>query len=452
MSGSDSTCTSTRAWSSRYSTTSPAVGRWSCTLSSSAAWSRRARSPAAFRATLRRIVKNHGAKGRPASKRWSASTTRRNASWTRSSASSSVSVNSQATASAGLTYRETSSRYMRSSPAWAPRITSRSDSSPLAIRKLTAPVSCRAFSYRTGGWATPFTCLRNRDGLPHVHGRTDPRHSSTKNGASVHVRQPVHLHTAFAGARRPQQEIDRHSCRCAAAVRSSEARGHKVDRTTRAHAGGKSRHGANRARVTERECPDLVLSGRRRGCNHELLGALPHVLGSTEEGIRSVQIERTLHHDAAREPPTPNLVVRAVDQGARPRPPGADRLRGQRGRSDSVEGLVGVELFRASQVSVPGRHAPTRSRIHSQAGAVGIEPSACVVEVGPNLVGLPAVEPRSFELHVPAEDPRGHDPKRDVGAVLPVMGDRCQRIIGRGRPVREGHGAHRWLADRRQVE
>src|SRR6266487_3844183 len=68
----------------------------------------------------------------------------------------------------------------------------------------------------------------------------------------------------------------------------------------------------------------------------------------TEAGVRCVQIERTLQHDAAREPPGPDLVVRAVDQGARPRPLGAHRLRGQRGRSDSVERLVGVEHFRAS--------------------------------------------------------------------------------------------------------
>src|SRR5207249_11879937 len=97
----------------------------------------------------------------------------------------------------------------------------------------------------------------------------------------------------------------------------------------------------------------------------------------------------------------------------------------------------------ASQISVPSGHAPTRSRIHGQTGAVGIEPSACVVEVGPNLVRLPAVEPGRFELGTSCEGPGGHDPKGDVGAVLPVMGDRRQRLITRGRPVREGHGARR---------
>src|ERR1051326_13496 len=61
--------------------------------------------------------------------------------WTRSSASESVSVGSQATARARLMYRVTSFRYMRSFPASSPSTTSRSDRSPLAIRKLSAPVS-----------------------------------------------------------------------------------------------------------------------------------------------------------------------------------------------------------------------------------------------------------------------------------------------------------------------
>src|SRR5438270_136631 len=45
-----------------------------------------------------------------------------------------------------------------------------------------------------------------------------------------------------------------------------------------------------------------------------------------------------------------------------------------------------------------------------------------------------------------------YDPERDVGAVLPVMGDRRQRIVRRGRPMGEGNGTHRRLADRGEVE
>jgi hypothetical protein len=111
-----------------------------------------------------------------------------------------------------------------------------------------------------------------------------------------------------------------------------------------------------------------------------------------------------------------------------------------------------VEPFGTLQVGVPGRQTPTWPRIDGQPGAVGIEPSACVVEVGPNLVRLPAVEPRSLELRAPRKDPRRYDSERDVGAVLPVMGDRRQRIISRGRPVRESHRAQRRLADRGEVE
>src|SRR5437667_220383 len=118
---------------------------------------------------------------------------------------------------------------------------------------------------------------------------------------------------------------------------------------------------------------DAVLRLRGNRGNHELCSALLHVLGATEEGVPSVQVERTLQHDAAGERPGPNLVVRAVDQGARPGPPSADRLRGQRSRSDSVERLIGVEPFGTLQVGVPGRQAPTRPRIDGQPSAVGIE-------------------------------------------------------------------------------
>src|SRR5206468_11740759 len=101
------------------------------------------------------------------------------------------------------------------------------------------------------------------------------------------------------------------------------------------------------------------------------------------------------------------------------------------------ERLVWVEPLRTLQVGVPGRQTPTGPWIHGQAGAVGIEPAASVVEVRPILVRLPAVEPGSFELRVPREHPCVHDAKGYVRAVLPVVGDRRQRIVPRGRSVRE---------------
>src|SRR2546422_7100324 len=44
------------------------------------------------------------------------------------------------------------------------------------------------------------------------------------------------------------------------------------------------------------------------------------VLGAAEQGIRAIQVKGALHHNARREPPGPDLVIGAVDQGARPGP------------------------------------------------------------------------------------------------------------------------------------
>src|SRR5256712_5529006 len=155
-------------------------------------------------------------------------------------------------------------------------------------------------------------------------------------GASVEARATVHLPPALGGACRPQLEKDRCSYRRAAPVRTIKARGHKVERPAHAQAGGEPCHGTDGALKPERQRADIVLRRRGNRGNNQLRSALPHVLGATEEGVRSVKVDRTLQHDAARERPGPDLVVRAVDQGARPTPLCADRLRGQRGRSDSV--------------------------------------------------------------------------------------------------------------------
>src|SRR3989442_6050150 len=86
-----------------------------------------------------------------------------------------------------------------------------------------------------------------------------------------------------------------------------------------AYCGGEPRHGADRAEVPEGQRADIVLRRWGNRWKNKLRGVLPHVLGATEEGVRSVKVDRTLQHDAARERPRPNLVVRAVNQAARPR-------------------------------------------------------------------------------------------------------------------------------------
>src|SRR5207302_351232 len=219
-------------------------------------------------------------------------------------------------------------------------------------------------------------------------------------GPSVHAWHPVHLHTVFAHTHRLEPEIDRYSRRGTTAVDGIQARGDEVHRPAHADSGGEPGHGADRAEVPEGQRADIVLRRRGHRGDHELLGALLHVLGAPEEGVPAIQVERTLQYDAARERPQPNLVVRTVDQAARPRPLRADGLRGQRSRADSVEGLIGMKPFGTLYVCVPGRQTPTRPWIDGQPRAVGIEPAARVVEVRPILVRLPAVEPGGFELRV----------------------------------------------------
>src|SRR5579859_569578 len=111
-----------------------------------------------------------------------------------------------------------------------------------------------------------------------------------------------------------------------------------------------------------------------------------------------------------------------------------------------------MEALGASQVPIPGGQAPPPTRIRGHAGAVGIKFSTGVVEVRAILVRLPSVEPGRLDLQCPRENPRGQNPEGDVGAVLPVMGNGGQWIVGRRWPVREGRRANRGLADGGEVE
>src|SRR2546425_10173132 len=171
-------------------------------------------------------------------------------------------------------------------------------------------------------------------------------------------------------------------------------------------------------RSAEGERADVVFRHRGYRRNHQFLGGLAYVLGAAEQGIRAIQVKGALHHNARREPPGPDLVIGAVDQGARPGPGVAHALRSQRSGADAVKGLVRMKPFGAPQVRIPGRQAPSPSGVDDQTGAVGIEPSTGVIEVRSILVRFPAVEPGSLELHAPGEHSRRHDAKGDVRAVL----------------------------------
>src|SRR5205809_5858390 len=133
-------------------------------------------------------------------------------------------------------------------------------------------------------------------------------------------------------------------------------------------------------------------------------------------------------------------------------PASTERLRGERRRTVAVERLIRVQLFRAFQVGVPGRRTPAPPRVGRQPDAVGIELPAGVVEVRAMIVGLAAVEPRTLKLYRAREHPRRHHPERDVRAVLPVMGDRGERIVGGGGPVWKGDRPHRRLAHRSEID
>ncbi len=68
------------------------------------------------------------------------------------------------------------------------------------------------------------------------------------------------------------------------------------------------------------------------------------------------------------------------------------------------------------------------------------------------LVRLPAVEPGTLELYPVCEHSRRHHPERDVRAILPMVGDRGERIIGGGGSVWECHRPDRRLAYRSEIQ
>ena len=73
------------------------------------------------------------------------------------------------------------------------------------------------------------------------------------------------------------------------------------------------------------------------------------------------------------------------------------------------------------------------------------------IEVVPVLVGLPAVEQRALELDVLREEAGREHAIGDVGGIGPVVGQRREGVVQRGRPVHVGHGADRGLADGRDI-
>src|SRR5438034_7459740 len=60
--------------------------------------------------------------------------------------------------------------------------------------------------------------------------------------------------------------------------------------------------------------------------------SLAYILGTTKDGVRPVEVESGLEHDAVRRLPGADLVIRPPDERARPLPAPTDRLRGERRR------------------------------------------------------------------------------------------------------------------------
>src|SRR5205823_7482704 len=91
------------------------------------------------------------------------------------------------------------------------------------------------------------------------------------------------------------------------------------------------------------------------------------------------------------------------------------------------------ESIGVPEESVTRGKTPSGTRIDGESSGVRIQAQA--VEAPTFLVGFSAVECRPFNLPVRAENAGGDHSKGNVGRVLPVMGQRRERIVHRGRAV-----------------
>src|SRR5713101_6360293 len=271
-------------------------------------------------------------------------------------------------------------------------------------------------------------------------------------GGRGHARNISSYLDVSTSAHRPQANVDRQPNRRAATVLGLEARRDKVDRPARAHACSEPRNAPNCAQVAEGQCADIVVRGWRHRGNPEIRGALPYVLGTTKDGVLLVEVDIGLEHDAVRRLPRADRVVRPPDERARPLAVPAERLRRECGHTIPAERLVGMQDFRAVQEGVPGRDAPALPRVDGPPGAVRIESPARVVEARAMVVRLAAVEPRRLELHRAGEHTNGDDPERDMSAILPMVGNRSQWIVGGRGSVWEGDGSNGGLTGGREIE
>src|SRR6266540_4740075 len=149
--------------------------------------------------------------------------------------------------------------------------------------------------------------------------------------------QAWHLHhPARRDTRRSQRQIGGDAHRRTRAIYAHERRRHEVDRA--ADPGSRRDPACREQRpvVAQRQRADVVYGGGRGG-KDEVLSALLDILGPAENAVRSVKIEVRFEHDAVRQPPRADRIVRAPDQRARPLSAFAEWLRRERGYSEPVQ-------------------------------------------------------------------------------------------------------------------
>src|SRR3989441_1913184 len=215
-------------------------------------------------------------------------------------------------------------------------------------RSVTSPASLSVFKWKDSRdcAASSTSCSSHTQRSPCDNRRTISRRVSSEsawNCRAARLRSGtvvvgmMRIVSSFVdvsmGARRPQLQVDRQAGHRAAGVRGFEARRDEVDRPAGAQTHRQPRNGPNHTPVAERQRADVVFLGRGRRRDHELLGALAYILGTTKDGVRPVEVESGLEHNAVRRLPGADQVIRPPDERARPLPASTERLRGERRRT-----------------------------------------------------------------------------------------------------------------------
>src|SRR5260370_41916507 len=95
-----------------------------------------------------------------------------------------------------------------------------------------------------------------------------------------------------------------------------------------------------------------------------------------------------------------------------------------------------IQFFGTFQVAVPRGGAPARPGIDAQPDAIGVETPSGVIEIRAVVVRLAPVEERRLELHGVPQYPRRQHAGGGVRDGLPVVPDRSERVVRRGRAMR----------------